>query len=522
MTASTGTSIPDYVIVGGGSAGCVLVARLTEDPDVSVVLLEAGPDWRSADAAAEVRSLNPARVIGQEKFEEFQYPTLVARRTERQRPHLFWRGRGMGGSSTINGIIAIRGVPDDHDRWGPGWTYAEMLPYLCRLEDDADFGDRPYHGIGGPVPVWRMPQEGWGPVDRALRDAALDGGYGWCDDHNAPEGTGVSPYAINARAGERVSTNDAYLEPVRDRPNLTVVGDALVDHVVFEGSRAVGVRVRVEGAWQELRAGRVVLAAGAVHSPAILQRSGIGPAQVLRDAGIALRSELPVGEGLQDHPNAVFWVRLRPEARPELDDRHTNCCVRYSSGLAGAGENDMTIVAMNHNPRLAGLGLVIPWVNQCFSRGRLFVSSADPEAHPVVDERMLSDEGDLLRLRDAVRRVQTLVEHGAFEEIATSVDINTRGTAAATLDDDAAVDEWLHRTSSDAQHICATAAIGSVVDRECRVLGTDALWVVDASVFPEVPRANTHLTVLAVAEKMADVLRGAAPPPHTAPLVAPA
>ena len=491
---------PDFVIVGGGSAGSVLAARLTEDPSVHVCLLEAGPDWRSADAAMEVRALNPGLLIGAEKFDDFQYPLLTARRTEGQEPSLFWRGRGLGGSSTINGIIAIRAVPDDHDRWGPGWTFPEVLPYLCRLEDDADFPDAPYHGSGGPLPVWRMPQDEWGPVDVALRDAALALGYPWCPDHNAPTGTGVSPYAINARAGARVSTNDAYLEPARGRQNLEIRGDVGVDRVLFDGRRAVGVRARIEGRWEDVRAGEVLLCAGAVGSPAILQRSGIGPGPVLAAASIDQRLELPVGEHLQDHPIAFRFVRVRPELRPGPTDRHTNCCVRYTSGLAGAGDNDMMLVAMNHTTRLPGVGLVGTWVNQCFSEGRLRVTSADPEALPAIDERMLSDDRDLVRLRDGMRRLDDLLAHDAFAAIGEVV-----ASDAGAEDDE--VDRWLLANSSDAQHICATARMGDVVDTDCRVLGTEGLRVVDASVFPEVPRANTHLTVLAVAERMSDRLR---------------
>ena len=170
-------AVADHLIVGAGSAGCVLAARLTEDPSTTVTLLEAGPDWRPADAGEEVRSLNPSHVIANPKFDELQWPTLTASRVDGQRHRLFWRGRGVGGSSTVNGIIAIRPVPDDWDRWGqPGWSHDDVLPYLCRLERDADFGDEPYHGADGPFPVFRMPRDRWGPVDGALWSAALGHG----------------------------------------------------------------------------------------------------------------------------------------------------------------------------------------------------------------------------------------------------------------------------------------------------------------------------------------------------------
>jgi 5-(hydroxymethyl)furfural/furfural oxidase len=510
----------DYVIVGAGSAGAVLAARLSADPGTQVALVEAGPDYGSAQTPQAMKSANPNDVIQGEAFAPYRWDALQARRTRAQQHRTYWRGRGMGGSSAINGQIAIRGVPEDYDGWSQegcrGWSFAEVLPSFNRLETDLRFGAAAYHGTDGPIPIYRAPVSRWGAVDQALVEAALDAGHAWEGDHNAPGTTGVSPYAINSRDGVRVSTNDAYIEPSRRRNNLAIFGEAQVDKVLFDGDRAIGVRVRSGGVWREMRGGTIILSAGAVHSPAILMRSGVGPVEQLTAQDIEVKAVLPVGQAFQDHPVVFLPVRLEPFAQPPRDFRHTNACVRYSSGLADAGPNDMMIVAMNRfgdsmGHLLAGsqevFGLLGVWVNQCFSRGTVRLASADPFDQPVIEENMLDAPSDRERMRDGIRRLLALARSPAVAAI---------GRVAVDLADDASddvIDTFAMRFAGDAQHATSSCRMGadtdpaSVVDSDCQVLGLEGLRVIDASVMPGVVRANTHLTTVMIAEHMAQRLR---------------
>jgi hypothetical protein len=340
----------------------------------------------------------------------------------------------------MNGQIAIRGVADAFDEWAAGgctgWSARDIMPLFSVIEDDLEFGDTPGHGRGGPLPVYRAPAETWGPIDRGLRDAALAGGYSWCDDLNGSDGEGVACYPINSRDSRRITTNEGYLEPARGRANLEIRGNALVDRVVIMNGKATGVRVRIEGqGTSEIAAREIVLCGGAIHSPAILLRSGIGPADELQSMGIAVERDLPVGRDFFDHPLFRMTIQLREELRPtDPDTRHTNCCVTYSSGLADGGKRDMIMIAFNHrgigNPGAIGAGLF-----NAYSRGSLKLASVNPGVDPIVEENMLADPRDMLRMKDAVKRLAALAVLPALAGVAdwirfTDTDLTLPAAAA--------------------------------------------------------------------------------------------
>ena len=493
-----------------------MAARLSESGANTVLLLEAGPDYRSAEAPPEMRGPNSLALMDLERFSRYWWTTTQARLTSAQEPTQYGpRGTGVGGSSAVNAKVAIRGLAEDYDLWAArgctGWAGVDVLETFVRLEDDHDFADAPYHGQGGPLPIIRPPRTRWGAVDTALADAATDLGYGWADDHNAPGSSGVSAAAHNSRDGRRVSTNDAYLEPARTRGNLSIMGDCLVDRVLFSGRKTTGVRARTAQGWREIQGRKVILSAGFAYSPAILLRSGIGPAAELSRHQIPVVRDLPgVGANLQDHPAIDLCLRLRQGFPVVDDDRYPlNCLVRFNSGHGGTGPNDMGFGSFNlymASDDGRAHGVIFVTLFQAFSEGEIRLASSDPEVELEIEMRMLSDQRDLVRMRDAARRLLQLGEHRAVEAIADDIRIDERVARVGDLPSGPDLDRWLLERCGTIGHPVGTCRMGaatdqrSVVDPDCRVIGVEGLMVVDASIMPSVPRANNHLSCVMVAE----------------------
>ena len=521
----------DYIVVGGGTAGCALAARLSEDTSVTVCLIEAGGSGKSwyVDVPAAILIAQRSAALNW-RFQSEPQPQLNGRRIGVP------RGKGLGGSALINGMVYFRGHPRDYDDWSQsgatGWSYREVLPYFCRSEHNEDFGDTIYHGSGGPMNVRSV--RGPNPLNQSFFDALAGLGYPARRDLNGEDSEGMSLRQLSIRGGIRATTARALLYPAMGRHNLTVLTDLRVTRVVLEGRRAVG----VEAGQRIIRAGReVVLTAGAIQSPQVLLLSGIGDGEHLAEVGVPLRHHLPgVGRNLHDHMASPVHMSMDHTASYGLSwrtiPRNLRVLTQYAlfrSGplsnnvfesaaflktLPGLDRPDVQLVLQTAKrpkpsfPFPLGHGFAISPVGLYpRSRGRLTLASSDPLAAPRIDPNLLSDPSDIQPLLRGMRLSRHIFASAAFARYrATETE---PGQAAQS---DSALIDYIRAQAYTVHHPVSTCRMGTdpgaVVDSQLRVVGLEGLRVADASVFPSIIGGNTNAAVVMVAEKAADLILG--------------
>ena len=486
------------VVCGAGTAGCVFAARLSEDPANEVILLEAGPHYRPGEWPAALSHSH--RII--RETHDWGY---LARAGASPRIVHVPRGRVVGGSSVTNGAIALRGHPehyDEWDEWVDGYGWETWLPWFCAVESDRHFGDEPWHGDAGPIPISRYPRADWHELQERFAEAALSTGHSWVDDHNAPGALGIGPIPLNMLESRRQTPADHYLDPALGRENLSLRSGVLIDRVLFRGDRASGVAAVGADGPETIAADAVVMALGTYATPAALLRSGVGPAPELARHDIPVVAELAgVGRGMQDHPKVSYRFDLGLPA-PAWPNPWYQCLL---TGAHEVGDERRVYQVMPYSGQVEGgqrfTDLNVQVSDARSRRGAVRLQSRDPADQPAIEMGWFLEPSDRAAAVAAGRRLL---------EVASAPPLAGVLTPWPGLADP----DQVLRTVETFHHPVGSCRMGraddpeAVVDSHGRVRGVEGIHIVDASVIARVPSANTHLAVIALAERLAAAFPG--------------